>query len=108
MFFFWAPQTGPPQSGEGMTRDVNITGVYVRAEETLPVGALVQMDIMLPNMAPSGPGMHLTGEGVVLRVDPCRAKAHGTNGGGFAASVQFYPEPSELILSHFKDPGGVM
>ena len=105
MFFFWAPQTGPPQSGEGMTRDVNTTGVYVKAEETPPVGALVQMDIMLPNLAPSGPGLHLTAEGVVLRVDQRGAKCAGTNGGGFAASVQFYPEPSESALSHIRNSG---
>jgi hypothetical protein len=108
VFFFWAPQNRPPQSDEGMTRDVNTTGVYVSADETPPVGALVQMDIMLPNLAHGGPGIHLTGEGVVLRVDPRGAKASGTNEGGFAASVQFYPEPSELVLSHLKGSGGVM
>jgi hypothetical protein len=39
-------------------------------------------------MAHGGPGIHIAGEGVVLRVDPRGAKA---SGGGFAASVQFYP-----------------
>jgi hypothetical protein len=101
-FFFWAPQNGPPRSGEGMTRDVNATGVYIIADETPPVGALVQMDIVFPNMAGGEPGPRLTGEGVVLRVDPRSNRMADASNCGFAASVQFYPEPSESVLSQLK------
>jgi hypothetical protein len=108
VFFSWAPQNGTPESGGGITRDVSATGIYVCADETPPVGALIQMDIQLPNLAGGGPGTHLTGEGVVLRVDPRSNKMADASNGGFAASVQFYPEPSESVLSHLKGSGRVM
>lgn len=66
------------------------------------------MDIMLPNLAGVGPGTHLTGEGVVLRVDERKGGMGDTSNLGFAASVQFYPEPSESVLLHLKRSGQVM
>ena len=54
-----------------------------------PAGVRLQLDILLPKLDESGPGLRLNGEGVVLRT--C---AEGTER-GFAASVQFYPEPPE-------------
>jgi len=107
VFFFWAPQNGTPESGEGITRDVSATGIYVSADETPPVGALIQMDIQLPNLAGGGSGPLLTGEGVVLRVDPGNNRSAGAYKCGFAASVQFYPEPSESVLFHLKGSGRV-
>jgi hypothetical protein len=98
--FLWAPQDGPPQTGEGITRDISTSGVYVLAESSPPVGARVQLDILLPKLADASPGMHLHGEGVVLRVEPGGAKGAVATEGGFAAAVQFYPEASELALSH--------
>jgi len=108
VFFFWVPQNGPPQSAEGITRDVNATGVYVIADEMPLVGSLVQMDILLPNLEGSGSGTHLTGEGIVLRVDPHNNRIAGPSNCGFAASVQFYPEPSELVLAHLRVSGRMM
>src|ERR1700733_14884994 len=46
----WAPQNGEPQSGQGVTRDINTFGVYIVTETLPPVGALVQMDILLPKL----------------------------------------------------------
>jgi hypothetical protein len=61
------------------------------------------MEILLPNLADEGLGMHLTGEGVVVRVE-----THGSaGGGGFAATVQFYPEAPEMFLSRLKCPDKV-
>lgn len=106
--FYWATQNGPPQSGEGTTRDIDKTGAYINAQQLPPVGALVQMDITLPNMAGHGPGVHLTGEGVVLRVEPHEAKVASALESGFAVSMQFYVEPSESVLSHLNGSGRVM
>jgi hypothetical protein len=61
------------------------------------------MDILLPKLAYSGLGMHLTGEGVVLRVERHGPNVSNTREGGFAASVQFYPEAAELVLSKLKN-----
>lgn len=108
VFFYWAPQTGPAQSGQGTTRDINSHGVYVQTDELPPAGVLVQMDILLPKLTFSRSGMHLTGEGVVLRVERQGSNDSGTPSGGFAASVQFYPETAELVLSHLKTNGRIV
>ena len=75
---------------------MNASGVYVLTDALPPVGALVQLDILIPKLVEPGFGMSLAGEGVVLRVEPHGA---GTNGAGFAASVQFYPEETASVLS---------
>ena len=48
--FLWALQDGRPQSGQGVTRDINTFGVYVLTDALPPVGALVQMEIALPRL----------------------------------------------------------
>ena len=60
------------------------------------------MDIMLPNFSDGRPGAHLTGEGVVLRVEPGSGKLPRTLEGGIAVSMQFYVESPESILSDLK------
>jgi hypothetical protein len=95
--FLWALQDGRPQSGQGATRDINTFGVYVLTDALPPVGALVQMEIALPRLVDTSPGMHLHGEGVVLRCEYGDATTCG-----FAASAQFYPETADVVLSQFK------
>ena len=102
VIFAWAPHDGEPQSAQGVTRDINGSGVYVQADAVPPAGALVQLDISLPSLAGVGSGMHLYGEGVVLRGEPSGSKDSGAGEGGFAASVHFFPQPSEMVLSHLK------
>lgn len=85
-----------------MTRDVHRTGAYIDASELPPVGALVQLDIVLPNPADNSPKVHLIGEGMVLRVEPDRSTPSGPSRGGFAVSVQFYVESSESVVSHLR------
>jgi hypothetical protein len=108
VFFEWAPQDGKPQSGEGVTRDINTFGVYVVTEASPPAGALVQMEVILPKLADSGSGMHLHGEGVVLRSDVHRTNDAGLSERGFAASVQFYPEAAASALSQMEITGDVV
>ena len=91
--FCWAPQDRQPQSGQGVTRDINKSGVYVLANELPQVGALVQLDILLRTLPNAHLGMHLFGDGVVVRVE-----SHGATQGGFAASVHFYPQRAESVL----------
>ena len=82
--FMWAPANGKPQSAQGVTRDIHTFGVYVKTNAVPPLGALVQMEIVLPKLGDDSPGMRLQGEG------------------GFAASAQFYPEAAEAVLSQIK------
>ena len=94
VFFMWASQNGKPRSGRGITRDINTFGVYVQTDAIPPVGARVQMDIVLPKLEQSINRIQLHGEGVVLRCD--RGHAHQC---GFSASVQFHAETADLELS---------
>jgi hypothetical protein len=97
--FMWATHGGEPQSGQGITRDINTFGVYVVTDALPSVGARVQMEITLPAFRDTGPGMQLTCEGVVLRCD-----GDGTPKRGFAASAQCYPETADIVLSQLKVP----
>jgi hypothetical protein len=101
--FMWAPKDGKPRSGKGVTRDINTLGVYVQTDALPPVGARVQMEIVLPKLADSSPGMHLQGEGIVLRCENGEATIRG-----FAASALFYPEATEAVLSQLKASGQIV
>ena len=96
--FMWAPQDGKPQSGSGVTRDITAFGVYVVTDALPPVGARVQIEIALPKLTEKSSGMQLHGEGVVLRSDSGVATERG-----FAASAQFYPETSDVVLSQLTE-----
>lgn len=96
--FLWVPQHGEPISGLGVTRDVTPSGVFVVADTPPSVGSLVQLEVFLPKFTETGKGMHLNGEGVVLRVETGDAVAGSSTERGFAASVQFYPDASEQTL----------
>lgn len=103
--FLWAHQDEEPQRGKGETRDINTLGVYVITDSLPPVGARVQMEIMLPTLTDTGCGMHLQGEGVVLRREPGGFEGADSRQAGFAASVQFYPETTAMVLSHLETSG---
>jgi hypothetical protein len=100
--FMWAPQDGKPRNGKGVTHDINALGVYIQTDSLPPVGARIQMEIVLPKLVDSSPGMHLQGEGIVLRCDSGEATKRG-----FAASALFYPEATEAVLSHLKASGQI-
>jgi hypothetical protein len=103
VLFMWASQDGRPKSGQGVTRDINTIGVFIGTDALPPVGARVQIEIVLPKLADSSPGMHLLGEGKVLRC------AYGdATQRGFAASAQFYPETVDTVLSQLKVCGQIV
>jgi hypothetical protein len=102
VLFSWAPDGGLPHSGQGVTRDINTSGVYVFAKIAPQVGSRVQVDVLLPNFTDGSSGMHLYGEGAVLRVERFDGNGNGARGTGFAAAVQFFPEASDAVLSHLK------
>jgi hypothetical protein len=101
--FMWAPKDGKPQSGQGVIRDINTSGIYVLTDAVPPIGARVQMEIVLPKLVDTSPGMHLQGEGVVLRCEFGDASKRG-----FAASAQFYPDAADAVLSQLKTSGQVV
>ena len=106
--FIWALREGKPQTGQGVTRDINTAGVYVQTDALPPVGSRIQMEIVLPKLGDTGPGLKLAGEGVVLRREPSSATGVAASRGGFAASIQFYPETTASALSRMESSGQVM
>ncbi len=100
--FIWAPKGGEPQSGQGVTRDINTFGVYIQTDALPLLDALVQLEIVFPKLADTGCGMHLHGEGVVLRTESRGSQGAGASDGGFAISTQFSLEPPESAFSRLK------
>lgn len=92
--YWWAASKGPIHSSAGETLNISDSGVLVAASECPPMGASIQMTVLLPRLRDKGFGMKLHGEGMVVRVEngdtPLSAPAKA-----FAASVQFYPETSD-------------
>lgn len=63
------------------------------------------MEILLPKLTNTGSGMHLQGDGIVLRCESRGSEDAGSSQGGFAASVQFYPETTASVLSDLEFSG---
>lgn len=93
--FWWMAGEGSLRSSIGVTKDISNSGVLIAASECPPVGAAIQVAVLLPRSEGRGYGMKLQGEGVVVRVDDTRSANFAERPFVFAASVQFYPEQLE-------------
>jgi hypothetical protein len=90
--FWWVPAKGSLLSSMGVTRNVSNSGVLIAASECPPVGAVVQVEVLLPRIEGNGYGMKLHGEGIVVRMETAICADLAEQPYAFAASVQFYPE----------------
>ena len=89
--YWWPGVDDLPERGGGFTQDISSSGVFVLTTALPPVGARLEIDILLPGVGDGSPGIRLTGHGIVLRLQ------HGPTGPvAFAASVQFYQEDPDL------------
>jgi hypothetical protein len=100
-FFLWVGQDGALQGGEGVTVDISTCGAFVMADTPPPVGARIQVEIVLPGLEDSSPGMLFSGEGHVLRVERKEARI------GFAAALQLCLEASDQSLLADRKRDGV-
>ena len=80
--FSWKDEVGIVRGSEGHSRDINGRGIYVQSGLTPPVGAPVEMNVLLPQLAPPKRPAELHAEGRVVRIDPA---ASDSQGAGFAA-----------------------
>lgn len=65
------------------------------------------MVISLPRLTDDGFGMHLQGQGIVIRGELGSLDGACSRPAGFAASVQFYPETDATVLSQLERSGPV-
>jgi hypothetical protein len=69
--------------GEGLTRDISLTGAFIFTLTCPPVGATVQLDVFLcPTLGNSWKTVRIKTEATVIRVD------HSAASEGFAAVSQ--------------------
>jgi len=89
--FWWFETDGLSERGSGITQDISSSGVFVLTTTLPPLGARIELVVLLPGVGDESPGVRLNGEGFVLRLqrDPKEPV-------GFAASVQFYQENTDL------------
>ena len=66
--FTWQGPAGFLQ-GEGVTRDINGTGTYIRTATCPPPAVSARMEIFLPPLEPGGKPLNVTTEGQVIRVE---------------------------------------
>lgn len=66
--FFWTQAEQQQMSGEGMTRDISSTGLYVRTATCPPLHAFVRFEMSLPKTRTAS-DLRICGCGEVCRVD---------------------------------------
>jgi len=92
--FWWPSLDGAVQASEGMTRDISSSGLMVLAEKCPPVGAHVQLRVLVSRSSNNPVPLELHGEGLVIRVEYGMAAPLRFLPAGFAASVLFHQERS--------------
>ena len=82
--YHWLSSDGLEQNGTGVTRDLAVSGAFVRGDRIPAVGTQIELSIALPNCEDTRTGMRLHGVGRVLRID----QQADANTGGFALSIR--------------------
>jgi hypothetical protein len=79
VIFRWRDRKGKRRWANGITRDVSSAGAFVMTTDCPPVGAKVQLDMLLPPLGRHDADMRVVGQGRVLRVEagPVRAETLG-------------------------------
>lgn len=83
--FTWQGQAELVLHGDGFTRDVGATGVFIETRTRLPVGACVQIEICLPSLNSNTASRRVIGEGCVVRFEDAMADVGRR---GFAAECK--------------------
>lgn len=85
--FSWEGPDRLLRQGRGVIRDISDRGVYITGELTPPLGARMDVDVLLPLREAWSNAVQLHGEGTVVRIDRDAEQITG-----FAASVAFRAE----------------
>jgi hypothetical protein len=65
--FSWKDRDGSTMQGQGYTRDISSSGVFVLTEQRLEAGTAVKMEVVLPSLRSEQSGASLRTQGQVVR-----------------------------------------
>jgi hypothetical protein len=71
------------KSGEGITRDFNVSGIYFETDRPLSAGQSIEFSIVLKHTDPDRP-LHLKCQGEIIRIEESGPKI------GVAASIKSF------------------
>ena len=99
--FSWESKQGGTSLGEGFTRDISPSGVFVLSDNRLPLGTTVKLEVALPSPRKGASGASLRTRGHIVRSEQL----------GFAAVAEMgfrmkFPEVSSSRNSRGKAAGG--
>ena len=94
--FWWLVPNGTVQASHGMTLDMSSSGVMIIARKCPPKGVRIQATIHIERDNDSDTPLELHGEGIVVRTEPGKAARPSKRPSGFAASMHFYSELSQV------------
>jgi hypothetical protein len=86
--FSWESRDGAIGTGEGHTRDISVSGVFIVTAGLAPEGSVVRMEVNLPPLHPKGQRVCLRTQGRVLRTEH--------NGFAAMANMGFRMEAHEI------------
>jgi len=94
--YWWPAPGGTVQASRGLTLDISGNGVMIIARKCPPKGVRIQTTIHIARHNDSDCPLELHGEGIVVRIEPGKANKPGQRQRGFAASMHFYSELSNV------------
>jgi hypothetical protein len=101
--FWWLAPSGSVQAGHGMTLDISSGGVMIVARKCPPKGVRIQTTIRIAQHNESDRPLELHGEGIVIRIAPGKATRPSQRPSGFAATMHFYTELSNVSSESNKE-----
>ena len=94
--FWWLAPSGSVQASHGTTLDISSSGVMIVAKKCPPKGVRIQTTIHVARRNDSECPLELHGEGIVVRIESGKPTRPSKRPSGFAASVHFYSELSNV------------
>ncbi|PYU15416.1 MAG: hypothetical protein DMG29_06915 [Acidobacteria bacterium] len=80
--FKWRDREGIHHRGEGFTRDISPTGMFVYTDSHPPAGTHIRVELCLSSLAEGASALRMSAKARVVRVNPVTP---GGPQGGFAA-----------------------
>lgn len=93
--FWWSSPGAAPRSGEGFTRDISISGMWIESDARPVLGAAIEVSVLLPAIEGGEHRMRLVGEGTVVWLAD-REIGRGQHAlSKFGISVQLYAQQAD-------------